>query len=442
MSTSSSTAEPGGRTLARNTLYNLLGQAIPLLVGLVAIPVAAHALGAARFGLLALIWAILGYAVALDLGLGRATTKYVAEHLSLGEHEALYRVVGLTVASQTSLGVIGGLVLGLGSGWLARVMGMPAGLEQEARRTLIALAVSVPFVVLSASLRGVLEGAQRFDLGNLIRGPLAVAGFVVPAVAAPLGAGLVTIVLVLLAVRVAACWALAVAIRRALPGFRWEVQPSWTALKPLLAYGGWVSVSNAVSPLLSYLERFLLASLAGVAAVAYYAAPFEAVTRLLIVPASLAGALFPLVSARAAGVAPGRASEQLVGRALWYLLPVLALPAALVAILSRPLLTLWLGSAYAANGAAALTILAAGVVVNGLAHLPSAYLLARGRPDLPAMFHLLELPVYVGAAWLLIEAHGIAGAALAWTLRVTLDAALLGAAMWWVGHPVRAKAIA
>jgi O-antigen/teichoic acid export membrane protein len=442
MTTSSGTADGRGRALARNTFYNLLGQAIPLLVGVVAIPVATHFLGAARFGLLALIWAMLGYAVALDLGLGRATTKYVAEYLSLGSYAELRRVTGLTVASQTALGALGGLGLGLASGWLTSVLGIPAGLHGEARAALIALAVSVPFVALSASLRGVLEGAQRFDLANLIRAPLAVAGFAVPAVAAPLGATLPTIVLVLLGVRLVACWALARAVRRSLPEFRWELRPSWAALRPLLAYGGWVSVSNAIAPLLSYLERFLLASLAGVAAVAYYAAPFEAVTRLLIVPASLAGALFPLVSAIAAHTEPGRAPERLVGRAFLYLLPAVALPAGLVALFSSPLLRLWLGDAYAANGAAALAILAAGVVVNGLAHLPHAYLLARGRPDVPAMFHLLELPLYAAAAWLLIESHGIAGAALAWTLRVTVDAALLGGAMWWMGHPVRPRAIA
>ena len=444
MTTSSSTAEPRGRALARNTLYNLLGQVIPLLVGIVAIPIATRYLGAARFGLLAIIWAVLGSAVALDLGLGRATTKYVAEYLSLGKHAELRRVAGLTVASQTALGLAGGVVLALASGWLTRVLSIPAGLHHEAHLALIALAASIPFVVLSASLRGILEGAQRFDLGNLVRGPVAVVGFAVPAIAAPLGASLGTIVLLLLAARIAACWALAVAIRRSLPEFRWEFRPSWAVLRPLLAFGGWVSVSNAIAPLLSYLERFLLASLAGVAAVAYYAAPFEAVTRLQIMPASLAGALFPLVSASAAqsGAGGGRDSERLVGRALWYLLPALALPTGLAALFAHPLLGVWLGGAYAANGAAALAILAAGVLVNGLAHLPSAYLLARGRPDLPAMFHLVELPLYAAAGWVLIGAYGVAGAALAWTLRVTLDAVLLAGAMWWVSHPVRQRAIA
>jgi len=441
MTTSSSTAEHG-RALARNTLYNLLGQAIPLLVGVAAIPIATRYLGAPRFGLLGLIWAILGSAVALDLGLGRATTKYVAEYLSLGKHAELRRVAGLTVASQTGLGVIGGVALALASGWLTSALGIPAALHREARLALIALAASVPFVVLSASLRGILEGAQRFDLGNLVRGPLAVAGFAIPAIAAPLDSSLATIVLLLLAARVAACWALAVAIRRSLPEFRWELRPSWAVLRPLLAYGGWVSVSNAIAPVLGYLERFLLASLAGVAAVAYYTAPFEAIIRISIVPASLAGALFPLVSASAAQSGAGRESERLVGRALWYLLPALALPTGLAALFAHPLLSVWLGGAYAANGATALAILAAGVLVNGLAYLPSAYLLARGRPDIPAMFHLIELPLYAAAAWVLIEAYGVAGAALAWTLRVTLDAVLLGAAMWWVGHPVRERAIA
>src|SRR5437667_11545033 len=108
MTTSSITAEPGGRLLARNALYNVLGQALPLVVGLAAIPVTLRSLGEARFGLLGLAWAILGYVGVLDLGLGRATTKFVAEHLAAGDTVRLRRVATLAVASQTVMGVLGG----------------------------------------------------------------------------------------------------------------------------------------------------------------------------------------------------------------------------------------------------------------------------------------------------------------------------------------------
>ena len=101
-------------------------------------------------------------------------------------------------------------------------------------------------------------------------------------------------------------------------------------------------------------------------------------------------------------------------------------------VCAGPLLQLWLGSAYAARSTTAFEVLAVGVLINGLAHLPYAYLLGSGRPDLPAKFHLIELPFYGVIGWLLIRQFGITGAALAWTIRVTLDAALLVAAVWRV----------
>jgi len=431
-----------GRRLARNALYNVLGLGLPLVVGVAALPVTVHALGDVRFGLLGLAWAVLGYVGALDLGLGRATTKYVAEYLAAGD-EALLRNVGtLAVASQTALGVVGGALFALLTPFLVdHVLGVAPVLRAEARGMLLALAVSVPFVVLAASLRAMLEAAQRFDLVNLIRTPSSAAVLVVPAIAASLGATLPVIVLLLVGVRIVACAASAAAIRRAIPVFRWTLALRWETLRPLLGYGGWVSVSNVISPLLVYLERFLLAGLGGVAAVAYYTVPSEVVMRLLIVPAGLAGALFPALSASGAGVGREGAGpiEQLLGRPLRFLLLILAPIVTALVVCAGPLLQIWLGEAYAARGTAAFAVLAVGVLINGLAHLPYTYLLGRGRPDLPAKFHLLELPLYAAAAWLLIRRWGVTGAALGWTLRVSMDAVLLVAAVWRVSgiSPVR-----
>jgi O-antigen/teichoic acid export membrane protein len=61
-----------GRLLARNTIWNLIGQLVPLLVGMVAIPPLVRGLGIDRFGLLSLVWVIIGYFSFFDLGLGRA----------------------------------------------------------------------------------------------------------------------------------------------------------------------------------------------------------------------------------------------------------------------------------------------------------------------------------------------------------------------------------
>ncbi len=420
--------------VARYTVYNILGQAVPLVAGLAAIPIIARSLGDTRFGVLALMWAIIGYFSLLDLGLGRATTKFVAEALAAQDTGRAEQVAAFTAAGQTALAVVAGTVLAAFTPWLVtRLLGVPAELRIEAEQAFRWLALSVPFVVLSLNLRAVLEGAQRFDLVNLIRAPNGVLAYAIPAVAARLGIGLAGIVAFLLALRVVTCWATWIAIRRALPGFRWEFRPARKLVRPLLGYGGWVAVSNAVTPILTYLERFVLGAVAGVGAVAYFAAPYEAISRLLLVPASLAGGLFPIVSVPL--VEARRAeTERLLARSVRSLWVLLGGPVILVVLFSGPLLALWLGPVYAARGATGLAILAVGMLIIGLAHVPGIFLYGQGRPDLPAIFSLIELPVYVALSWWCVRTYGITGAALAWTLRVTLDAVLLFAAARKVGR--------
>ena len=79
-----------GRLLARNTFWNLLGQGAPLAAAVIAFPPLIRGLGIDRYGVLSLVWTLIGYFSFLDLGLGRALTKLVAERLgNIPEEERL-----------------------------------------------------------------------------------------------------------------------------------------------------------------------------------------------------------------------------------------------------------------------------------------------------------------------------------------------------------------
>jgi len=56
------------RSVVRNTWWNLLGWTLPILVALFAIPPLIRGLGAERFGILAVAWAVMGYFALFDLG--------------------------------------------------------------------------------------------------------------------------------------------------------------------------------------------------------------------------------------------------------------------------------------------------------------------------------------------------------------------------------------
>src|SRR5918998_2593407 len=96
-----------GRLLARNTIFNFAGQAAPLLVALVAIPLLIEGLGTDRFGVLTLAWIVIGYFSLFDLGLGRALTKLVAERLGTGREDEVPDLVWTGLALMIALGLAG-----------------------------------------------------------------------------------------------------------------------------------------------------------------------------------------------------------------------------------------------------------------------------------------------------------------------------------------------
>jgi len=413
-----------GNILARNTIFNFIGQVIPLLIGVVTIPFIIRGLGIERFGLLSLAWVVLGYFTIFDLGMGRATTKYVAEALGKSEEDQIPRLVWTAVTVQAILGVVGALVLfGITPLLVEHILNIPLELVGEAKFTFYLLALSIPIVLVSGSFRGVLEAFQRFDLVNAVKCPTSILTFLLPLIGLLLGFHLPGIVAMILAARFGALLTFVVMNLRIFPRLR-KYSVFFAFFARLFAYGGWVTVTNIVGPILAYLDRFLIGSILSIVAVTYYSAPCEAVTRLMIISASLTMTMFPAFS-----TLEGANNRQRLGtlfaRSVKYIFLVLGVVVLVIGLFAKEILQIWLGADFAIKSTAVLQILALGVLVNSLAHIPFALLRGTGRPDLPAKFHLLELPLYIGMVWFLINQWGIAGAAAAWTIRVALDALLL-----------------
>lgn len=412
-------------THVKNTLWNLAGLGLPLVLGLAAVPVIVAHWGPARFGVLGLIWAGVGYAGQLDFGLGRAMTKFVAAALGRGDAAQAGRISTLIVALQCGFGILASAVIFLTVPLVGPLLVPgPSALRQEAIKAFRLAAALVPLVLVGNALRGVLEGGGRFDVANRIRIPMASLGFVLPAAVVVLGGSLSAVVATLIVLRVATVAVTAGAVPGAVPQFRWGAHLRRVEAAEVLRYSGWVGAANVLSPLLFHWDRLLLGALMGPAAVGFYTAPFEVLTRSRLVPGALATALFPAFAARPSG----SEARSLMARATGTLVAVLAPPTVLVVLFAEPLLAVWLGTEFAAAGHSAARLLAVGVMVNGLAHVPFSYLQGVGRADLPTKFLLWELLLHVPLTWLLIERFGITGAAGAWTLRALVDAGLVVAA--------------
>jgi O-antigen/teichoic acid export membrane protein len=413
-----------GRLLARNTVWNLIGSGAPMIAAVVCIPILIRGLGAERFGVLTLAWALIGYASLFDLGLGRALTQLVARKLGAGEDREVPALVWTSLLLMLLLGVLGAAVVGLLSPWLVhRALNVPGALQPETLQSFYLLGLSIPVVISTAGMRGLLEAHQRFALINALRIPMGVFTFAGPLLVLPFSKSLVPVVGTLVAGRIVAWAAHLLLCLRIVPELGCAIGWERSAVGPLLRFGGWMTVSNVVGPLMVTLDRFLIGALASMTAVAYYATPYEVVTKLWLLPGALMGVMFPAFSASFAQ--NGERTALLFGRSVKSLFLVLFPIMLCTVALAQDGLKHWLGPEFAQHSFRVLQWLAIGVFINSLAFVPFALLQGVGRPDLTAMLHLIELPLYLGLLWWLIGTRGIEGAAIAWTARVAVDALLL-----------------
>src|SRR5262245_59729652 len=100
LATVPSASGPSGRLLARNTLWNLAGQCVPLFIGLITMPLLVRGLGTERFAVLTFAWLIVGYFSLFDLGLGRALTQMVAEREAADTNHQVTTLVWTALADR------------------------------------------------------------------------------------------------------------------------------------------------------------------------------------------------------------------------------------------------------------------------------------------------------------------------------------------------------
>lgn len=401
--------------MGRNVVLTLAGLGLPLLMGAFSIPNIIETLGTRRFGVLTLIWAVFGYFSLFDFGISKALTKQVAEARNDSERSGSVVRAGLTFL--LGFGLLLSVLL-----YASFPLATGAGVfedSSENRSSIAWLVVGMPFMLVSNGLRGILEGMGIFGAPAIARILLGISTFGLPLPLLAFWPSLDVLVIGLVLGRTVTvatqAWACRSLLRLALSS-----ELSSDEFKRLLTFGGWMMVSNLVSPLMVFADRFVISASPSASNLAYYTTPFEVVTRLLVVPAAMTTVLFPEM----AKLQGERQFERLItlNRRGMLVMAFIMIPCAVVGMLcANTVLTWWLGSEFAGMATVPMQVMCVGVLFNSLAQFPFSLIQAVGRVKLIAFIHCLELPLYFVLLSELLKNYGIVGAAWAWLIRVFLD---------------------
>jgi O-antigen/teichoic acid export membrane protein len=411
------------RVIARNTVLNVVGMGVPLCIAFVTMPILVRTCGTEQFGILTIAWMVIGYFSIFDLGLSRATTKFVSELIGKGQQDRISQVVWTSLTINVVLGIVAGCLLALGTPlFVNRAFKIDPVLSNDARTIFYILSAAVPVMLVSATTKGVLEAFQRFDLLNIVQ---IIAGsfmFLLPLAGFHYGLHLPAIIVALVIARFLfmlvlfrMCFSSAIGLKR-------EYSFDRQMLRQLFAFGGWITVTNIVGPLLLYLDRFIIGTVISVAAVTYYSVPYEIVIRMMIFPTSMVSVLFPAFSS--VGTESQEMISRLYTRSIKYLFLIMGPILLVIIVSSGEILRIWMGQAFAEKSAVVLQILSVGILLTPV-QISLSLLQGVGRPDITAKFYVVELLLYIPLVYGMAQAGGIAGVALAWTIRAALDTILL-----------------
>ena len=412
-------------SIFRNSAWNIAGQLLPFAGALVGIPLLLAQLGVERLGFVLLAWIVAGTASFLDLGLGRATTRLIAS-VPADDTERTAVALWASLVLMFGVGAIFGVLLLVAAPaiFAGGFLSLSQNVEQEAVAALRVLAVAIPFVTASAGLRGALEARQRFDLVNFVRAPAGILTYVGPVAATTLIARSLPVAMVgLVAARLLTFGAYAFV--------SWGVVPWWRSkavdlptVASVARFGAWLSVSGVAGPAVAQMDKFVLGSMLSAAAVSYYATPYEVATKVWVLPGALSAVLFAAF-ATLDSRGDRRQSNEVFNNGFTYLLMALIAVSAAVVAIGPWALGVWLGRDFASHSGLVLQIMSIGVFANSLAYVPTVFIQGSGRPDLTAKLYFIELIPYLILLWAGIHIAGVEGAAIAWTLRCTVDALAL-----------------
>lgn len=397
---------------------------IPLIIAVLAVPHLIETLGIKKFGYLSLVWVLIGYFSIFDLGLGRVLTREVSVCLAKGDVTKIYGTVRTILILMAGLALVGAIIILLVS--YSNVYGLLNVDPKDVADVSAAirwLALGIPAVIFFSATRGLLEALGHFRLAASLRASVGSWAFAGPVISASYIPTLSFAVFTISIIRFAILILPTIIIYRHFRREGYLSGEKWVSPRRSLGMAGWMTVSNTISPIMVYFDRFVVSSISGPASVAYYSTPYDMISRISIIPEAIFSVIFPKSARDHATDASLQRQTHMVCELVLGVFMMLV--SAGVTMFGKEALTLWVGPSFAEKSWQILIVLSAGLVFNFISRASFNTLQAAGHARATAMAHVIELPVYIAILVALISWLGLIGVAYAWTFRALLDMLLL-----------------
>lgn len=286
------------KKIGRNTFFNIVGKFWFVGINLAIIPFIISTLGTELYGIWVLVMVANNAFIVFDFGISPSVTKYVSEHLAIGDFEKVNMIISTGVLFFLAIAFTFMACVYMLLPWLARhFFNIPEHLMPQGLSVLKLGLVSFLFGGLANIFQSVIFGAQRMGVANMIAicvSVLQTAGIIFVLLA---GYALHGLVINLILANFLLASAMFTGMRRIIPSLVLRLRfVTKAAFRMLFSFGAKLQVGAATAFLTEHINKIILSAFAGLQAVVYFDIAMKIVNLVRVLPLLLISALMPSVA--------------------------------------------------------------------------------------------------------------------------------------------------
>ncbi len=422
-------ASPHTRASFLNAVCGVADYVAQPLAMLLAAPFLVHRLGLVQYGLWMLANAAVSSGGLLSTGFSDMAVRYVAMHRGRSDWNGITEVVRAALAVNLILGVVVALLLWIAAPYAALYV---FAAQPELRPVFVRALDIGCAIIIARSLESVfisaLRAFEKYRPAVEITVWIRITTIIVAVAFVARGGGVVSIMTVTLVATIAGALLQVIAIRQNVGPI--SLLPSWNTavLRKISPFGGFTGLQALSGIIFSQADRLIVGAFLGASTVAYYSICTQVAQPIHGMVASGLHFLFPHLSARHSRTSI-KSLRSAITTAFWVNTTLVLLFCLPGACFSKPILSAWMGAAFAQQTWPVLSIIAVGFGLVGMNVTGHYALLAVGAARYVTLLNLAAGATTVAAVAILLPHFGLIGAAV--------GRLLYGPITWLVYHKLR-----
>jgi len=422
-----------GERTVNNALFNAVSGMLPLILSFIFWPYIVSKLGDSSYGVFALVGTIIGYFALLDLGLGNAVVKYVAEYAGQQDSKHTQEVIGAALSIFVLAGLAGSLlILAIARVLATQWMKIPPELVDTAYYAFCAASLGFFLTMLMTLLTAIIDGLNRYDISGITMSIMGMITTIGAVLLLRTGFGLLSLVWLNIIVPLLAALLYFVFIRRLLPAVSFRLMYRLSVMKRLLHFGMYAMLSRITDVIVRQIDLLIIGAILGVASVTYYVIPFTILNRLTGLLGRVGMVIFPAISELQGQQQHETISDLYLTSSRIILSFATALTVPLL-IFGVHFLSLWMTPEFAERGGTVLLLITVGVFINLCTNVPTFVVNGLGKPKISGLAAISNATVFLSLMVPGAIHFNIAGVAAAYVISAVTVGPLF---IWFVTSKV------